>query len=94
MSEARESLSPAERLSKEFWYVGDRSVTFVTGYICEGNPDYWWCPEVGYSAQFGSSLFFVREQAVAKLVERLWIERHRIDQALAVNGEDPTRPTL
>ena len=35
----------------------------MTGYICEGTPDYWWCPSIGVSACEGYSLFRDRVDA-------------------------------
>ena len=70
-----------ERESREFFHVAeDGSVKRVTGYICEGTPGYWWCPEIGVSACEGYSLFRDRVDAYDKAYGTA---KQRLDRAKA-----------
>lgn len=60
----RELIEAALREERQFFYVHDDGrVEKVVGYVCEGTPDYWWCPSVGVSAAVGYRLFRDRVDA-------------------------------
>ena len=64
-----------------FFYVGDDGrVQKVRGFVCDGTPGYWWCPEVGYSAAEGHSLFRDRVEAYDVAASKA---RHALDMATA-----------
>lgn len=82
---AAERPAAIERESREFFYITDRGgVTKVVGYICEGAPGYWWCPEVGVSAAEGYSLFRDRTEAYEVATTRI---RQTIEAAQALLAE-------
>jgi len=59
---------PENRPRKQFWVADELTlrVREVTGYFCDGT-DYWWFPDLGYSAQENVWAFTDRERAKAKL---------------------------
>jgi hypothetical protein len=62
------------RTTRQWWcYDSDRgTVRQVTGYDCLPEyPDYWWCPEVGYSAQEGTGLFATEREALEASMQAL-----------------------
>ena len=55
-----------EREKRKWWAVADGDVREVTGYSCApGNPNMWWCPQVGFTGTEGYHLFETRDEAFA-----------------------------
>lgn len=70
-----------KRESREFWAVTDSDVVKVTGYSCAPeNPEYWWCPSVGYSLSTKHHLFKTERKALMKAIKETQNELHRIQK--------------
>ena len=57
------NLEPKTRVSREGWASVDGHVQKVTGYRCDPNTNYWWCPAVGYSMAEGAGFFKTETEA-------------------------------
>lgn len=73
-----------EREHREFWAVTyELNVLKVVGYTCAPNtPNYWWCPSMGMSAEFGKHLFWSEQEALRACAIELTAELSRITAKL------------
>lgn len=72
------------RERRAFFAVHDGRVSRVVGYSCAPqNPDYFWCPQIGFSLPFGKHLFNTEGEALTAAIKELELSTHDQKEQLA-----------